>query len=77
MRRLMLLLIVCGAVAWHRSGGDEAKPPDPQPEETPAVSAGTEPVVHCVVDGVGGYVRRSECAERGGTVDEPLWARTP
>lgn len=43
---------------------------EPPPELVPA------PMVHCVIDGDGGFLRRSECLERGGAIDEPSWARS-
>jgi hypothetical protein len=33
-------------------------------------------MVHCVIGGVGRFVRSRECLELGGAIDEPSWART-
>ena len=44
--------------------------PEPEPE------LASVPVVHCVIDEVGAFLRRTECLERGGAIDEPSWARS-
>jgi hypothetical protein len=78
MRRFVLLLLIAsGLVQWHRMSAPEVEMPEE--EATPPVSAAPAPtavIVHCVVDGTGRFVRRSECLELGGTVDEPIWARS-
>lgn len=42
----------------------------------PAPEVARVAMVHCVIGEVGSFVRRSECGERGGTIDEPSWARS-
>ena len=60
----------------------EAAPPGPLERLGRLVGQEPEPevapprMVHCLIDGVGGFVRRSECLQRGGAIDEPSWARS-
>jgi hypothetical protein len=77
--RIFFVVALAGAWwAWHLHAQPQAKA---APAEPPAVAAGApehrgDPVVHCVFEADDStFVRRSECAARGGEVDEPSWAR--
>lgn len=43
---------------------------DAEPEAVPVT------MVHCVIGEDGRFVRRSECLDLGGAIDEPSWARS-
>ncbi len=86
------LLLACGVYqGWERDraydaevaeDGVAAPPPGPLERigrlvrDEPAPELAPVPMAHCVIDEVGAFLRRTECLERGGAIDEPSWARS-
>ncbi len=80
----IVLLLLCGF--YHASQRHSVEPADldvgslarlgRRVQSEPTAQPDPVTVVHCVVNEVGSFLRRSDCLERGGVIDEPHWARS-